>query len=259
MNDIKLTDSQISFASPVDTPFGKMRFLTYDEYLELDAHLGWIGQNSLHVYYLLRSTIPKDDKNKFKEGLKEIKKVKEASLREIVLDFPQILTAYQIVLSHMLDQNEYAQTTDSFISVLSDIFSTDESFLLIRSYIMKMNLIKEEKVSPNPKIQELFERDREINKVRFKDTPTNSDIIFSIASLTPNSLEKVRQMSPIQVHNIYARISADKDYERNVLFATVSNEVEIESWSKKIDLFEVKDTSISKSQFDQRNAGMFKQ
>jgi hypothetical protein len=252
---VTLSDSEISFKKPVETPFGLMRFLTYDEYLDLDSQLGWVGQNVLHIFYLIRKTIPKENK----QELKKLNQIKELSLRELVLEHTEILSAYQIILSYMLDINDYSKDSETFIPVLADIFSNDDSFLLMREYIMKMNLIKEEKVSPNPKLQEIFDRDKEVNKAKNKDTPTNSDIVFSVASLTPNSLDDVRKMSPIQVHNIYARISADKDYERNVLFATVSNEVEIESWAKKIDLFEIKDTSISKSAFERNSAGMFKQ
>lgn len=252
---VVLSASEISFAKPVETPFGKMRFLTYDEYLSLDSHLGWVAQNVLHIYYMIRNTIPKHEK----EELKALKTMKEHSLRELVLTYPQIINSYQIVLGHMLDINDYGKELETFIPVLADIMSNDESFLLMRDYIMKMNLLREDKVSPNHKIQELFERDRKINKERYKNSPESTDIVFSVASLTPNSLESIRQMSPLQVHNLYARVSADKDYERNISYAIAGADIEIESWAKKIDLFEIKDTSISKAEFDQRNAGMFKQ
>lgn len=252
--DIILTDSQMSFKKPVETPFGTLRFLTFDEYLDMQNELGWIAQNVLHLYYMILKNIPKENK----EERKAARAIKELSLRDLVFDHEQILFAYQKVLCLMLDQNDFIGDLEALKDVLTDIFSKDETFLLMRAYIMKMNLLREEKVSPNAKIQELFERDREVKSKTQKDIPTHTDIVFSVASLTPNPLDKVMQMSPIQVHNFYARINADKDYERNILFATVSNEVEIESWAKKIDLFEIKDTSISKAEFDQRNAGMFK-
>lgn len=253
--EITLTQSQLTFKKPVDTPFGKLRFLTFDEYMDFQDDLTWIAQNVLHLYYMFLKTIPEHDK----ESRKKFKEFKEHSLREIVLTHEAILYSYQQVLLLMLDENDFSNDPQSLNNILVDIFSHDETFLLIREYIMKMNLLKEDKVSPNAKIQQLLERDREVNnRININKTPTLSDIAFSVSGLTPHSIEEVRQMSPIQVHSLYARISADKDYERNVLFATVSNEVEIESWAKKIDLFEVKDTAISKSAFDQKNAGMFK-
>lgn len=252
---ITLTDSQLSFKKPVDTPFGKLRFLTFDEYMEYQDELTWIAQNVLHFYYLFLKGIPEHDKEK----RKQFKEFKTYPLREIVLTHENILYAYQQILLLMLDENDFSTDPESLNRVLVDIFSHDETFLLIREYIMKMNLLKEDKVSPNARIQQLLERDREVNnRINSNKTPTLSDIAFSVSGLTSHSLEEVRQMSPLQVHSLYARIAADKDYERNVLFATVSNEVEIESWAKKIDLFEVKDTTISKSAFDQKNAGMFK-
>lgn len=251
---VTLTDSQMSFKTPVDTPFGKLRFLTFNEYLDLQAELGWISQNVLHFYYMILNTIPKEKK----EERKQFREFKEYSLRQIVLSYDIVVEAYQKILCLMLDENDFINDEKMLSDILTDIFSQDESFLWMREYIMKMNLLREEKVSPNAKIQQLFERDRENSKRQTKNSPTLSDIVFSVASLTPNSLAEVQQMSPIQVHTFFARINADKDYERNILFATVSSEVEIESWAKKIDLFEVKDTSISKTEFDQRNAGMFK-
>lgn len=253
--EIVLTDTQIAGAKPVETPFGTLRHLEYEEYLDLSGELGWIAQNTLHFYYMILKTIPKHHK----EERKKAKEFKNNALRDIVLTYEQVALAYQQILMKMLDQNDFAQDPETYAKVIVDIFSQDESFLLIRDYIMKMNLLREEKVSPNPRLQEIFERDKEFNKVKFKDAPSSSDIIFTVASLSPNPLEKVMKMSPIQVHNIYARLSANKDYERNVLFATVSNEVEIESWAKKIDLFEVKDTSaISQAEYEQKYAGMFK-
>lgn len=252
---VKLTDRQLSFKKPVDTPFGALRFLTFDEYMEFQNELTWIAQNVLHIYYIMLKTIPEEDK----ESRKKFKEIKEYPLRNLVWAYEMIRESYEIIMIKMLDQNEYAQDPKTFKNVILDIFSQDESFLLIREYIMKMNLLKEDKVSPNAKLQQLFERDREVNNRAHGDiTPTLSDIAFTVASLTPHTIDEVELMSPIQVHTLYARISANKDYERGILFSTVSNEVEIESWAKKVDLFAVKDTSISRNAFEQKNAGMFK-
>lgn len=253
--DIKLTESELLFAKYVETPFGRLRFLTYEEYLNLSKELTFITYNVLHFYYMILNGIPKHRK---KERA-EVEPFKELSLQTIVMSYPDVYDSYYMVLAHMLEPNEFINEPEKFMKVFTDIMANEEAFLMMRAYIMKMNLLKEEKVSPHPKLQEAFERDRKMREIASQDAPNNIDIVTSICALTSHDFEAVSKMTPFQVHNIYARISANKDYERNILFATVSQVENIESWAKKIDLFNMKDTSvISKDDFDSKYGSMFK-
>lgn len=250
---IEIQDSQYIFAKPVMTPYGIMRFLTYEEYMDNIQALSVISQNVLHLFYIFRKSIPIHRK----QELKEFDSFKDRDLNDIVYEHQDLRAAYMQILVLMLDQNEYIQTSDDLLLVLQDIFENKEAFMVMRDLIMKMNLLKEEKVSPQARLQQIFENDKKLRAAKDKDAPTHMDIIASIANVGI-SFEELAKETPFQIHMRFAKIAAKEDYRRNVLFATVSNEVTIESWAKKTNLFEVKDTSaISKAEFDQKYAGMF--
>jgi len=251
---IELKETNLIFADPVMTPFGSMRFLTYREYMENQQALSIISQNVLHLYYIFRKSIPPHDK----EALKEFKSFKERDdLHNIVFDNGELRNAYIKILYLMMDKNETINNADDMLAILTDIFENKSAFLDIRDLIMRMHLLKEEKVSPNLRLQEIFERDKKIKAEQEDNSPTHMDILASIAD-RGFTFEQLSEETPFQIHMRFAKIAAVEDYRRNVLFATVSNEVTIESWAKKIDLFEVKDTSISKAEFAQKSEGMFK-
>jgi len=251
---IEIKDSQFIFKHPVTSPFGLMRFLTYEEYMDNQAELSIISQNVLHLFYIFRKSIPVHRK----QELKEFDSFKTRELHDIVYEHPELRAAYMKIFILMLDQNEFMRSSEDALMVLQDIFENKDAFLMMRDLIMKMNLLKEEKVSPQPRLQQIFENDKKIKAERDKNAPTHMDILTSIANLGIG-FETLAKESPFQIQMRFAKIAAKEDYRRNILFATVSNEVTIESWARKIDLFEVKDTSaISKAEFDQKYAGMFK-
>lgn len=233
------------FGEPVETEFGVMRFLTYREYLTNLSEIGLISQNTLHIYYSFKKqlTALKASESAFKE----LEELKEAELLEIVLSTQQLLNAYLKIFKLVFDGNEDMQ--------YNKIFENSENFKFVRSLFMDMNIVVEEKVSPNEEIQRAIERSRRL-KQQTSQEQTFVDIVTSIVASTSNSFEDVCNMSVFQVYSIYARIGAIFNYQTSTLFATVAEKVNIESWNKHIDLFESESDVISKSDFDKKFGGL---
>lgn len=237
------------FGLPVDTKFGEVRFLTYPEYILNIASINIISQNVLHFYYLFSKDLKPNDK----QAVEEVESLKGRTLIEIVLGIESILQAYIDIFKLVLDVNDYSKNNEEFIEVVKDIFSSEENFDYMRKIIMDMNLIKEDEVSPNPEIQQFIDNDKKFQAAKNKDAPSFMAIVTSIVASGAATFKDVKEMTPLQVNSVFARIGSIINYQTTTLFATVSSDVTIESWAKKIDMFEVKNSStISKSEFDSK-------
>ncbi|MFJ7915851.1 MULTISPECIES: hypothetical protein [unclassified Lysinibacillus] len=233
------------FGETVNTKFGSIRFLTYREYLSHAAEINLIAQNSLHIYYNYRNQLKEAMADE--SSLKALMEIKEADLLEIVLSTRQLLNAYLKIFQLVFDGNEEKQ--------YEIIFESSESFHFVRRLIMDMNVITEDKVSPNEEIQRAIERSRRF-KQQSSQEQTFVDIVTSIVASTSNSFDDVCRMNIFQVYAIYARVGAIYNYQTSTLFATVAEKVNIESWNKHIDLFKLEDDVISKNEFDKKFGGL---
>lgn len=234
------------FGEEVGTKFGVIRFLTYREFLSHTSEISLISQNSLHIYYNLKNQLGKQAS---KESLEALSHLKEADLLEIVLSTNQLLNAYLKIFQLVFDRNEDMQ--------FEQLFHSRESFYFIRNLVMDMNVITEEKVSPNEEIQKAIERSRRF-KQQDSQEQTFVDIVTSIVASTSNSFEDVCRMNVFQVYAVYARVGAIYNYQTSTLFATVAEKVNIESWNKHIDLFKSEDDVISKDDFDKKFGTLLK-
>jgi len=240
------------FGEPIDTKFGKIRFLTYKEYLLNLSELSLISQNVLHLYYMYRKQFEKEKNSK--ELIEELNQYKKKNLYEIVLGTDYILEAYLKILLLVLDTNEYSD--EEFKIVIDAIFSTEEDFMYIRNMIMDMQVLTEDDVSPNEEIQKAIERSRRV-KQHSSDKQSFVDIVTSITASTNNSFEDVCNMTVFQVYATYARISAIFNYNTTTLFATVAEKVSIEAWNKHINLFEKKTDTLTQEEFKSQFGGLF--
>lgn len=232
------------FGEPIETIFGKVRFLTYREYLTKQSQLSLMSMSSLHIYYYFKEI----DKNISKEELEELKKLKDTPLLDIVMDIPVFKDTYKTMF----------QTVIEFKDSLSveDIFSENEIFMQMRKLVLDMNVTVEAEVSPNEEIQRAIERSRRVKQAE-AEKQTFVDIITSIVSSTNNSFEDVCNMNVMQVYAIYARIGAIFNYKTSTLFATVAEKVDIELWNKHIDLFEQKSDTLTENEFKSKFGGIF--
>lgn len=216
---------------PIETDIGLCHFIKIKDYPTCFMDLQIIGMSKNEIINKY-SQLNKD--GSLNEFLNELNK---HDLFEISTIIPEIQIAYyNIFLKVFLDEE-----------VLLKI--TPENFNSIRLLIMEMNCIKEEEINPNPEIQKAIERSKRV-KNQNNEKLTFSDISSSIVAFTGKSYEDINEMTIYQFYITYHRIARFKNYDTSTLFATVSNEkVNIESWSKHIDLFTEEKHAISHDEF----------
>lgn len=236
------------FGEDVLTDIGILRFLTYREFLQNTDELQLIAQNTLHIYYQYKNQLK--EVNASREELESLKEIKDIDLYEIVIGTQQILNAYLKIFQLVFDRNEKLP--------VEQVFSSPEKFHFIRKLIMDMNVITEEKVSPNEEIQSAIERSKRVKQNNSGEKQSFVDIVTSIVASTNNNFEDVCNMNVFQVYAIYARVGAIFNYQTTTLFATVAEKVNIESWNKHIDLFKVEDDSMSKEEFNGKFGSLLK-
>lgn len=247
INSLDYDKNLFIFGEKVETPFGIIRFLTYREYLSHSSEISLISQNTLHIYYNFRNQL--DSVKADEKTMEALKELKETDLIEIVLSTEQLLNAYLKIFQLVFDRNEEMQ--------FEKLFESKESFNFVRALIMDMNVITEDKVSPNEEIQKAIERSKRF-KQQSSEELTFVDIVTSIVASTSNNFEDVCGMNVFQIYAIYARVGAIYSYQTSTLFATVAEKVNIESWNKHIDLFKSEDDVISKNEFDKKFGGLLK-
>lgn len=233
------------FGEPVDTELGTVRFLTYKEYLLNISELSLMTLNVLHLYYRYMKQIDKNDK----EAVEALENFKKLSLYEIVLADPSFLNNYLKIFEMVIEPSAHYQG-----NIFEQIFKDEKLFMYYRKLIMDMNLLSEEKVSPNPEIQKFIEMGQEVNKP--KEESSFTDIVSSIVAGTSNTFKDVCNMTVFQVYAVYYRMGAIFDYNTSTLFATVSEKVKIESWGRHLDLFNKDDGTIKKDKFDKKFGSM---
>jgi len=232
------------FGEPIETIFGKTRFLTYREYLTRQSQLSLMSMNSLHIYYYFRDA----DKNITKDELEELQKLKEIPLLQIVMDISQFKSTYEDIFKTLIDFKENTS--------VNEIFADNDVFMQMRKLILDMNVTIESEVSPNEEIQKAIERSRRVKQTE-SEKQSFVDIVTSIIASTSNSFEDVCNMNVMQVYAIYARIGAIFNYQTSTLFSTVAEKVNIELWNKHIDLFEQKSDTLSENEFKSQFGGLF--
>ncbi|PAD70726.1 hypothetical protein CHH83_02665 [Bacillus sp. 7586-K] len=216
---------------PIETDIGEINFIKVGEYPDYFSDLQMISMSKDEIIYKY-SSINKN--NELDDFINELKKYE---LFDIVTQLPEFVEPY----------------TNIFIKVFNneDILPliNKDNFNDIRTTILLMNCQKEDKINPNPEIQKALERSRRV-KNQENGNIAFSDIVTSIVGFNGLTYDNINNMTIYQLYMTYYRIAQIKGYDTSTLFATVSTEkINIESWSKHIDLFEEEKHVISHEQF----------
>lgn len=233
---------------PIETQFGQVRFLTYVEYLKHLADLTLISYNILHIYNQYKAESINLNPEERKEFLNSLEEFKKISIHEYVVNDDHLKKTYTELFKLVLDEENHDR--------IPQIIGEEDMFMGMRQLVMDMNFITEDPVSDNPEIQEYYD-ERKKQKQRESGKQSVSDIVTSIVAGSANSFDDVRKWTVIQLYSIYYRIAAFKGFDTSTLFATVSNDVKIESWSKNIDLFEKEELGIKYDEFNKKYGGLF--
>lgn len=218
---------------PIKTDLGDCHFLKVKDYPNFFMDLQILSLSKWHVLSEYRKV------NKDPEFEKILDEMEKLDLFYLVTSVPELLNSYTKIFEKVYREK------DAFYSIESA-----ESFDFHRELIMRMNVVKEEKVNPNPEIQKAIERSQRL-KNQNAEKLTFADIVTSIVGYNGLSYSDINEFTIYQLYMTYYRIAQLKNYDTTTLFATVSTEkVEIEDWSKNIDLFEEEEHFVSKKEFD---------
>jgi hypothetical protein len=224
---------------PIQTEIGNCHFIKVKEYPDYFMDLQVISLTKNHIinkYHELNKDRSLD------EFIEELNRV---SLYEIAIGIPDVKESYFNVFSKVFND-------DQTLTML-----TEENFDYYRKLIMEMNVLKEEKLSPNPEIQRAIDRSRAL-KSQDGDKLEFSDIVSSVVGYNGLSYIDLNEFTVYQLYMTYYRIAQIKNYDTTTLFATVaSDKVNIENWSKHINLYEEENHSITKDQLTQKADSLF--
>lgn len=225
---------------PIDTEIGRIKFIKIKDYPQYFMDLKTIGMTKLEIIHRY-SELNKD--GRLDEWIGEIKRL---SLFELSTSLPELRQAYFNIFLKVLDSEEKIGLID------------EDNFEDYRKLIMKMNFVKEENINPNPEIQRAIERSKRL-KAKNQEKLTFADMCSSIVVNSGKSYDDIGNWTIYQFYMTFYRIGQFKNFDTTSLFATVPTEkpVDIESWSKHIDLYEEENHFISESQFKKNTGSVF--
>ncbi len=219
---------------PINTPIGECHFLKVKEYPDYFMNLQVVALTKNHIISKY-TELNKD--GSLSEFIEELHKV---NLFEIVLGIPEIKEAYDRMFDKVFGQDE----------IITQI-ENENDFSYFRNLVMTMNCLKEETVNPNPEIQRALERSKRV-KSQEADKIDFADMVTSIVGYNGLTYDDLNNFTIYQLYMTYYRIAQFKNYDTSTLFATVaSDKINIESWSKHINLFEEEKHTISHEKFKQ--------
>lgn len=214
---------------PIKTKIGNCHFLKVKNYPKLYADLQIVSLTKLHFVHGISK------ENEGREDL--LNEFKQLSLMQIVRSYSDVRKVYIRVFAHFFkDEN-------AFFNIRSE-----SEFDYYRSLILKLSCIKEEKINPNPEIQEAIERSRRV-KAQDGEKMAFADIVTSVSAIKGVGYDEINEMTLFQLYMDFYRIAQDKNYHTSALFATVAEKVEIEGWNKHIDMFEEEHHGLTRKEF----------
>lgn len=260
------------FGEPVETFYGTFRFYDYREYNQRIQDLSLMSFSILKFYYMYRENLIEQKASK--ADLVALMDLKEVDLFDFLRDdhlrkkqygelsgvrIDSYLDSYKRVFNDLI-------TNDNIPSFLDDeiYFGSEtrmpmeaEDFYNMREIAMRMNLVKEEQMSPSPRVQKFLDKSKAM-KNKNSEAPNTTTIMTSIFLHTGTPYHELYKMTAYQIISTYTRIHALKDFDISSLFATVSPDVTISRWDKNNDLLKEEEVGLDLSKAKKNFEGMMK-
>jgi hypothetical protein len=130
----------------------------------------------------------------------------------------------------ILDNNKHKNTINNRINF--------NNYDILRSIIMKQNLIFEPKVYKNKIVQEWANKVLEA-RAKSSEKITMEDFITTVKNFNGLTYDQIMEQTIYQIYADFYRISKIKKFDQSNLFATVSTEaISIEHFAQNINMFE---------------------
>lgn len=202
---------------PIETSIGECSFLKVREYPKFFQHLNALAVTKEAIVYKYYC----EDNNKNNKETIDI--LQKLSLYEMITSSEEVLGMYIEIFEHVFKKENVFQ------------YINQDNFEQYRKMILKMNVIKEDIVNPNPIIQQWIEKSRNY-AANSEAEITFSDIVSSVAVGSAYSYEQVNDMTLYQLYTSFHRVGKFKSFDTTTLFATVAEKVNIEHWCGHVDL-----------------------
>lgn len=260
------------FGEPLETFYGTFRFYDYREYNQRIQDLSLMSFSILKFYYMYRENLIEQKASK--ADLVALMDLKEVDLFDFLRD--DHLRRKQYSELSGMPTNSYL---DSYKRVFNDLITNDnipsflddeiyfggenrmpmeaEDFYNMREIAMRMNLVKEEQMSPSPRVQKFLDKSKAM-KNKNSEAPNTTTIMTSIFLHTGTPYHELYKMTAYQIISTYTRIHALKDFDISSLFATVSPDVTISRWDKNNDLLKEEEVGLDLSKAKKNFEGMMK-
>jgi hypothetical protein len=223
---------------PIDTEIGECHFLKVKEYPDYFMDLQIVSMSKEQLIYKY-SQINKDG------TLTEfINNLSQLSLYEIVINLPELQGSYYRLFAKVFNGEEKMNKIHQ------------DNFNYYRKLVMTMNCVKEEVINPNPEIQRAIERSKRV-KAADGEKLEFADIVTSVVGYNGLTYQNINEFTMYQLYMTYHRIAQIKNYDTSALFATVSDKVTVDSWSKHIDLFEEEKHFVEHEKFKKTTGSVF--
>jgi len=246
---------------PIETEIGKCKFLTVENYFSYIQKAYNNKEISQEYNYDKKQVMKQCENITFIECLSYLKLSKRELLSNYLIQIPKpkqkqedinflkSQSLYNLVLATKL--YKYYKLLLSYLFNDVDIMTkiTNMNFREIRTLVMKMNCIKERRVSKNPELQKWHDKEEQFkrskNKIEF------DSILSSVAAYYKLSYQEIKKMTLYQLYMNFQRAGIAKNFDVSTLFSTVSTEkIKILPWYSKIDLFAEENMELTRRQFN---------
>lgn len=172
---------------PVKTPIGDCHFIKIKEYVDFSSDLQLMADSKDKIAESMRQVL------KDKLDTQDIEEmVSGRNLFQLILMHPLYFEAYQSIFIKIFNDKE----------IMSQI--SNENFMELRSLVLKMHLINEDKKSPNSEIEELNQISKELKS---SDNGADlSDMISVVVVMTGIDYSAINEWSLYQLYLTYHRI-----------------------------------------------------
>lgn len=232
---------------PIDTPFGKLKPLSIYDFLERGDALSAITFDKPRVLHEIRLNQPEEQRNT-KEMTALLREMNEQySLKDILITYMEpYFHAYVEVISRCSELKE----DETFESKQEEVFEylkelDAEEFDAFRQIILEINNQATQTASLDPTVQAWKEK-----ALRYKSTakgdgtaPNLSTMVTSIVSFSGHTFSEILEWNIAQLQQVFQRIGLFKAYDTTTLFSTVTDKIDIQDWSKNIEIENDSNTS----------------
>lgn len=203
--------------------------MTLEEFLSIQGEIQLLLMNGLHMYYAFTKDIKEKKKRKAFWFLRDTDLFDIVTLTDEKGNFvfEEFFMSYVKIYEMLFDR-------DTVLKIMTN----KEIFHEIRDAFMKMQVLKEERVTKYAMTQKAFERRKKMLAEQMGDkAPRMADIASAIVVGTGVSYEEVANYTVYQLYLTYYRVSQFKEYDTTVLYSTVAPKVDVIPWAEHIDMY----------------------